>query len=193
MVNIEDNYYHFRRLAGIKLGVEYNTPSAYNIFIKDAVIARNPFFNNVMKVWFDESSLPVSCTNISDLSNKFVLYGAYTNGETFRFYIGQTGDIGERITTHLKDIRKVNTLAEARTFHKEARKTGECIIFILGVFDTEEELKMAEHTMIAFNKDYSIEQSCKSKEHYQFVQEMKNTTKSIYKDYTNAHCMNIID
>lgn len=184
-MEITSSYIEFRKLAEIQLVALYNPPQENVPWIKRAVLTEQPIaFYNKCKMYFDKSSLPLSCVDVTDLSNKYVLYGIYCND---KFYVGSTTDFGERMATHVKDTKKDNGM---RQLYSDMTKTGECISFVFAVFGDEESLRNAEHTIIKECKSYSIKKACNFEVcAIRFINESIDDTK----EYSQKYCYNIMD
>lgn len=182
-MKISKDYQDFRKSVRERIEALYNLRQENISWVKRVVLSKQPIvFYNKCKMFFDESSLPPSCSDVTDLSNKYVLYGIYCNN---KFYIGSTGDFGERMTTHIRDSRKDKGLQRLYT---DMAKTGECVSFVFGVLDNEKNLKDAEHTVIKECKDYSVKRDCKFDDRkVKFVSESLSDMKKCGQKY----CYNI--
>ena len=182
-MRMNEIYTEYRKRADILLLTKFDIPSNEMIYIKDSRIAQTPIaFYNGCKMYFDESSLPCSYSDITDLSNKFVLYGIFCNN---KFYIGQTTDFGERMATHIKDSKKEK---KHQTLYQNMRETQECVSFVFAVFNDYETLKKAEATIIADCKQFSIEKRCcNDKNKIKFIMESINDER----EYAQTYCYNI--
>lgn len=184
-MEIQDYYYDFRKRVDLILSLQYNLPQGNLSWVKSAKITQQPiaFFNDC-NIYFDESSLPPICSNVTDLSNKYILYGIFCNG---KFYIGKTKDFGERMSTHIKDSRN-NT--SSQQLYKDMLKNGECLTFIFGIADDVNTFDSMEHTIINECKKYSVELECNfDKQKIKFINESIEDTK----EYALKYCYNIIN
>lgn len=181
-MKIPDYYYEFRQIADTTLNVKYDIPIGNLSWIKPFKRSGQPIsFYNYCKMWLDESSLPPSCSDVTDLSNKGVLYGIFCNG---KFYVGSTEDFGERMSTHVKDSKK-NDLGQE--MYSDMVKEGECFVFIFAIVDNNI-LLSAESDLIGECKNYSIRKACKFNE-----KSIKFISESIAdsKEYASKYCYNI--
>ena len=181
------NYYHdFRTKVDFILESNYNLPTGNLPWIKKERISQLPIaFYNKCNMYFDESSLPPSCSNVTDLSNKHILYGIYCNN---KFYIGKTSDFGERLSTHIKDSRIDKK--SSQQLYKDMIKCGECLVFVFCIAEDKETLDILEHEVIKECKEYSIMLSCGFDQ-----QKIKFITESISdsKEFALYYCYNIVD
>ena len=183
MIEIVDYYYDLRQKADEVLVREYNTPIASKAWLKQAKIHPQPIsFWNGGEIYFDDASLPPLCSSVTDLSNKFVLYGILCNG---KFYIGKTTDFGERISSHAKDARN-NT--SSQQLYQDMARIQKCLVFVFCVAKTEGELNEMEHSLITMTKEYSIAKACGfNNERIQFIKESIQDTK----EFAFKYCYNI--
>ena len=178
-------YYTFRERVSTILQEQYGLPKEKVSWVKKIKTSSQPIaFFNKCNIYFDESSLPLICTNVTDLSNKYILYGILCNG---KFYIGKTQDFGERMSTHIKDSRNCKS---SQQLYKDMLITNECTTFIFGIVDNETLLEELEHRVIQECKDFSIELTCNNKEDLiKFIRE----SISDMKKYSSNYCYNIRD
>ena len=184
-MEITENYENFRKVAEIPLTVLYNILSENSPRIKRPILSEQPIaFYNKCKMYFDKSSLPPSCADVTDLCNKCVVYGIYCND---KFYVGSTTDFGERMATHIKDTRKNRELQQ---LYSDMVKAGECISFVFCITESEETLSQAEHTVIKECKNYSVRKACNFDENaIKFITESIGDTK----EYAQKYCYNIMN
>lgn len=184
-MDIKNYYYDFRKRIDNILCVKYNLPIGNLSWVKKINISQSPIaFFNKCNIYFDNSSLPPNCSNVIDLSNKYVLYGIYCDG---KFYIGKTKDFGERLSTHIKDSRNNKS---SQQLYKDMIKCGECLAFIFGVVDVENLCNDIEHTIINECKQFSIDMSCNfDKQKIKFITESIDDTK----EYALKYCYNIVN
>ena len=181
---VPDYYYDFRRIADTVLTVKYDIPTGDLPWVKEFKKSNQPIsFHNGCKMWLDESSLPPSCSDVTNLSNKGVLYGLFCN---WKFYVGSTEDFGERMSTHVMDSKKDGLGQE---LYSDMIKTGECVVFVFAIVDHSILLK-AESDLIRECKEYSIKKSCNFDE-----TAIKFITESISdsREYASNYCYNIKD
>lgn len=180
--NIE-NYEKFRKKAEISLMLTCD-----DILIENTPCIKRPileprYCTNKCKMYFDDSSLPPSCADITDLSNKCVIYGIYCKD---KFYIGSTTDFGDRMMTHVKDSRKIK---QSQKLYSNMMN-NECISFVIGIVKDETTLRQVEHTIIKECKDYSIARACNfNDDEIKFIKESTNDSKR----YAKKYCYNISD
>lgn len=184
-MEIKDHYYKFREQVDTVLRITYNWPMSKLSWVKEINISQSPVaFFNKCNIYFDNSSLPPICSNITDLSNKYVLYGIYCCD---KFYIGKTKDFGERLSTHIKDSRNSNS---SQQLYKDMIKQGECLAFIFCVADDEKTFNDMEHTIINKCKQFSIDMACNfDKQKIKFIKESIGDTK----EYALKYCYNIVN
>ena len=105
-------------------------------------------FNNKIKVFLETDSIPnnLNANELYKLNNQYVVYRIDVLNDMV--YIGETGDIGQRMTTHGKCGRNGD-----KRLYEDIRKYGECTFNILAVFKTEKEAKEYEAKMIKKYKD----------------------------------------
>lgn len=181
-----EHYYEFRRRVDCILTMKYDIPQGNTPYIKEANLTQIPLaFYNGCNMFLDLSSLPPFCVSVTDLSNKNVLYGIFCNE---KFYIGQTTDFGERMSTHVKDSKKHK---KQQKLYADMKMCKECCVFILGVFDGPngvEEMKNAETEIIQCCKNFSIEKECGyDKRQIKFIKESIEDEK----EYSLKYCYNI--
>jgi hypothetical protein len=185
-MDIKEYYHNFRTKVDFILESCYNLPHGNLPWVKKEKISQLPIaFYNKCNIYFDESSLPPSCTNVTDLSNKYIIYGIYCNG---KFYIGKTSDFGERLSTHIKDSRSDKKTSQQ--LYKDMVECGECLVFIFCIVEDKETFDRLEHEIIKECKEFSIGLSCNFDQ-----QKIKFITESIddTKEYSLNYCYNIID
>ena len=187
MRRIPKYYFDFREKIN-RLLVDHYHMSIENVpCVKREKISHSPVaFYNKSKMYFDESSLPLACTDISDLSNQNVLYGIFCKG---KFYIGSTTDFGERISTHIKDAKKYKK-KKLQRLYADMVQTGECLAFVFATTDTEQDLRRLEHIVIRECKKYSIDKACNFDENAIFF---INEGIDDSKEYANKFCYNIVN
>lgn len=183
-MQVLNSYYDFRKRADTEILLQYGIADSNTPYIKSAQISATPIcFYNGCTMRFDLSSLPPSCVDVADLSNKHILYGIYCNGKV---YVGKTNDFGERMMTHIKDSKKPKT---DQRLYKDMIKEKECFAFVFGIMDTKEQLDSAEHSIISLAKDFSIENHCKGdKSKISFIKESNQDIKK----YSQCFCYNVI-
>ena len=105
-------------------------------------------FNNKIKVFLETDTIPnnLDANELYKLNSQYVVYRIDVLNNMI--YIGETGDIGQRMSTHSKCSRN-----EEKRLYEDMRKYGECTFNILGVFKTEEDAKKYETKMIKKYKD----------------------------------------
>ncbi len=184
-MKISTDYIEFRKLSEISLITLYNLPIENMPWVKRPSLSEQPIvFYNKCKMYFDNSSLPPYCVDVTDVSNKNVLYGIFCNN---KFYVGSTTDFGERMATHIKNTRKDKSLQQ---LYSDMIKNGEAVSFIFAIFEDEKMLKDAEHMLIKECKKYSIKKACNFDEKAEkFINESIEDTK----EYAQKYCYNIID
>lgn len=184
-MKIVDYYYNFRQKANDLLDREYAIPVGHKAWVKRAKVLHQPIsFFNGCNIYFDETSLPPICSNVTDLSNQYVLYGILCNG---KFYMGKTTDFGERMSTHAKDARN-NT--SAQLLYQDMIRTGECLVFAVCIAEDKETFDRIEHSLISLAKEFSIEKGCN------FNNDLINVIKESIRDskeYSSKYCYNIAD
>lgn len=184
-MKLTDTYYDFRKSARDTLKFTYGLHELNLSNVNDVKLTNDPIsFYRECCMYFDKSSLPQCCKNVSDLTKLLVLYGIFCIDS---FYIGQTTDFGERMSTHIKDAKKYK---EYQRLYPNMVKAGECISFVFGVFDDIDTMEKAEHTIIRECKDYSIKKACNFNDaKYKFIKESKDDMR----EYALKHCYNIKD
>lgn len=101
-------------------------------------------FNNKVSAFIETSTLPrgISENELFKLNGKYVKYYISTNNSVP--YIGVTSDLGERINTHVKCARSLDS-----KLYEDIRRNGACTFGIIGIYDTKEEARKneSEHIM----------------------------------------------
>lgn len=173
------HYLEFRRNAEKKLSalglMNGNFP-----YLRNANIQDTTWFDNETELFFDSSSLPISCNSIKDLSNRFILYGIFCKG---KFYVGKTANFGERMSTHLSDAKK----REEKRLHKDMRNEGKGLAFVFCECPSQEVLDEAEHIAIKAIKDSSLHLAAGSGKFCKLIKEDKKRTQ----EYQLKYCYNI--
>lgn len=184
-MKISNDYENFRKMVDLSLSDRYDKGSDDISYVKRALLTEQPIvFYNKCKMYFDKSSLPPTCTDVTDLSGKCVVYGIYCNG---KFYIGSTTDFGERMTTHIRDSRKNK---KGQQLYSDMVKKGECLSFVFRIADNVKIMKEIEHLIISRCKEYSIEKACDfNKDMVRFINESFEDSR----EYEQKYCYNIID
>lgn len=100
-------------------------------------------FNNKVKVFLETDTIPkgIDSNELYKLNKKYVVYAIHTLNDMI--YIGETGDLGQRMTTHSKCVRNLD-----KRLYEDIRKYEECTFSIMAVFDNENDAKAYETKMI---------------------------------------------
>ncbi len=111
-------------------------------------------WNNRLACYFDRRTLPYNISGLNDLNGKWAVYYLITKSRNM-LYIGVTQDFGQRITTHINRSRDIKHGGK-RKLYKDIEQDGCVIAGIFGVYETYEEGRAVENTLIKEYKDYYL-------------------------------------
>lgn len=103
------------------------------------------YFNNKIKTFLETDTLPnnIDANELYLLNKLYVVYKV--NVPNGMIYIGNTQDIGQRMSTHTKCGRNIE-----KKMYDDIRKYGECTFEILAICKTKKEAKTIENKTIGF-------------------------------------------
>ena len=91
-------------------------------------------FNNIVCMYISMAHLKLEhgINSVEELMNKHITYGIVLPNN--KWYFGHTGDVGERVHTHIKNAR-----SKMSDFFKDFRDFGKGIFTVLKICETEED------------------------------------------------------
>jgi len=189
-MTITGKYTEFRELADAE--ALSSVPHEYRPYIKRASLPDDPIaYHNKCCMYFDRSSLPPCCAGIKDLMGRNVVYGIYCRD---KFYIGSTGDFGERVSTHIKESRGRTRGIGRQQLYRDMADTGECVVFVCCICGTIGQARSVEHDVIRLCKQYSVRKKCEEDGYADGSAEgIGEGRDSLAKEFEQAGCYNIND